>query len=202
MKFEKSVPAMILAVVFLSLLVVAISLPTSQKTAAEVSIVEEPGHLVSDVISGYRQWTRVNPVPALFHSQIAAMCAAPTEKQMKMETNNPHMDKFITVYVNSTGRRAMMEEKTPRFPPGSVIVKEKLATKDSSMPELLTVMKKREAGYDPVNGNWEYIALDGSGRTIQARGKLETCQACHLLVKDTDYVSRNYLPYEIWQMLK
>lgn len=202
MKFEKSVPAMILAVVFLSLLVAAVSVSISRKTTVEASIVEEPGHLVSDVIKGYKQWTRVNPVPALFHSQIAALCGAPTQKQVKMETNNPHMDKFITVYVNNTGRHAMMEERTPRFPPGSVIVKEKLATKDSSMPELLTVMKKRAAGYDPVNGNWEYIALDGSGKTIQARGKLEPCQACHLLVKDTDYVSRNYLPYEIWQKLK
>jgi hypothetical protein len=153
-------------------------------------------------IEGYKQWTRVNPVPAVFHSQIAIQCAAPTTKQSQMEAGNPHRDKFITVYVNDIGRHAMMQEKVPRFSQGSVIVKEKLPSKNSSTPELLTVMTKREPGYNPENGDWEYIALDGSGKSVQARGRLESCQGCHMMVKATDYVSRNYLPYELWKKLK
>lgn len=156
----------------------------------------------SDVVEGYKQWTRVNPIPAVFHSQIALQCAAPATTQSRMEQGNPHRDKFITVYVNDIGRRAMMEEKVPRFPQGSVIVKEKLTTQDSSAPELLTVMTKREPGYDPKYGDWEYIALDGSGKSVQARGRLESCQACHVMVKDTDYVSHNYLPHEVWEKLR
>jgi hypothetical protein len=156
----------------------------------------------AELIEGYRRWRRVNPEPAIFHSQIAALCAAPTATQKKMESGNPHLDKFITVYVNDTGRRAMMEEKSPRFPQGSIIVKEKLPTRESSSPELLTVMIKREAGYNPENGDWEYMALDGAGKEVQARGKLESCQACHLMVKDTDYVSRNYLPRAVRDNLK
>ena len=119
-----------------------------------------------------------------------------------MEKGNPHRDKFITVYVNDIGRHAMMQEKVPRFPQGSVIVKEKLPSQDSSTPELLTAMTKREPGYDPQNGDWEYMALDGTGKSVQARGKLESCQACHMMVKATDYVSRNYLPREVWDKLK
>lgn len=156
----------------------------------------------SEVVDGYKQWTRVNPVPAVFHSQIALQCAAPTAEQSAMEQGNPHRDKFITVYVNDIGRHAMMQEKVPRFPQGSVIVKEKLPSKENSAPELLTVMVKREPGYNPQNGDWEYLALDGSGKWVQARGRLESCQACHMMVKDRDYVSRNYLPYEVWKKLK
>ena len=156
----------------------------------------------NELIEGYRQWTRVNPVPAVFHSQIAIQCAAPTAKQREMEEGNPHRDKFITVYVNEIGKDAMMQEKHPRFPQGSVIVKEKLPSKDSSSPELLTAMIKREAGYNPENGDWEYMALDGMGKEVQARGRVESCQFCHMMVKDTDYVSRNYLPYEIWERLR
>ena len=133
---------------------------------------------------------------------IAALCAAPTATQNKAAAANPHLDKFITVYVNDIGRRAMMEEKLPRFPQGSVIVKEKLANKDSTAPELLTVMIKREAGYNPENGDWEYMALDGTGKEVRSSGRLESCQSCHMMVKDTDYVFRNHLPSEVRERLK
>ncbi len=173
-----------------------------QEIAGEsLASVNAPGS-GSEVIEGYKQWTRVNPVPAVFHSQIAIQCAPVSATQSKMEAGNPHRDKFIIVYVNDIGRHAMMEEKVPRFPQGSVIVKEKLASKDSSEPELLTVMTKREPGYDSENGDWEYMALDGSGKSVQARGRLENCQGCHMTVKATDYVSRNYLPNEVWKKLK
>lgn len=178
------------------------TLSASQRQRVEASSSGNELFMGSEIIEGYRQWTRVNPVPAVFHSQIAIQCAAPTARQTSMEEGNPHRDKFITVYVNDTGKRAMMEEKRPRFPEGTVIVKEKLASKDSSSPELLTAMIKREAGYNPENGNWEYMALDGTGKEVRARGRLESCQSCHRMAGDTDFVSRNYLPREVWEKLK
>jgi hypothetical protein len=194
------------AAIFTISLLVAMWGITSASTSKEIvveSLTSEAGqHSGGELVEGYKQWTRVNPVPALFHSKIAILCAEPTARQTKMEEGNPHRNKFITVYVNDIGRHAMMEEKVPRFPQGSVIVKEKLPSKDSSAPELLTVMIKREPGYNPGNGDWEYVALDGSGKSVRARGRLESCQACHMMVKATDYISRNYLPYEIWEKLK
>lgn len=96
----------------------------------------------------------------------------------------------------------MMEEKTPHFPQGSIVVKEKLTTSKSTTPELLTVMVKREPGYNPNSGDWEYMVFDGSGKRVQARGKLENCQSCHMSDQDTDYVSRAYLPIEVRIRLK
>jgi hypothetical protein len=95
-----------------------------------------------------------------------------------------------------------MSKKNPHFHIGSIIVKEKLPTKDSNKPELLTVMVKRSKGYNPNNGDWEYIALDGSGKEIKASGKLYNCQNCHLSVKETDFVFRSYLPSEIREILR
>jgi hypothetical protein len=174
----------------------------SQKSAPASLAAASDEETANEIIAGYRQWTRVNPVPVVQASRISFQCAPVTAQQTQMESANPHTNKFITVYVNDIGRRAMMVEKVPHFPVGSVIVKEKLPAKDSFEPELLTVMRKREAGYDPEKGDWEYMAVDGSGKTVQARGKLEKCQACHLLEKATDYVSRNYLPTEVWEKLK
>jgi hypothetical protein len=67
---------------------------------------------------------------------------------------------------------------------------------------LLTVMYKREAGYDPEGGDWEYMVLDGLGKEVRSRGKLESCRTCHQAVADTDFVSRNYLPPDLRRKLK
>ena len=157
-------------------------------------------------VAGYRNWTRVNPEPAIMDRQTAALCAAvsryPKKDYGKRSDDSPHRDKYITVYVNETGRHAMMFEASPKFPEGSVIVKEKLTHRDSTVPELLTVMVKRGAGYDEANGNWEYLALDGTGTRVTARGKLESCQSCHVLHRETDFVTREYLPFDVRQRLK
>ena len=174
----------------------------SQKRAVPSLEVASDKGAGSEMIAGYRNWTRVNPTPVVQEPRISFQCAPPTVQQTQLESANPHSHKFISVYVNDVGRQAMMNDKLPHFPQGSVIVKEKLPAKDSASPELLTVMTKREAGYDPENGDWEYMAVAGDGRTVQARGKLEKCQACHVLEKATDYVSRNYLPREVWEKLR
>ena len=156
----------------------------------------------AELVAGYKGWTRVNPEPAVFHSRIALQCSLPSKEQFRLEEGNPHRDKFVTVYVNDAGRRAMLEELRPRFPVGSLIVKEKLPARDSSEPELLTAMYKREEGYDPGGGDWEYFVLDGQGREVRSRGKLESCRACHQTYPHTDFVSRNYLPYQLYGKLK
>jgi hypothetical protein len=157
---------------------------------------------VAELFAGYKGWTRVNPEPAVFHSHIASQCAMPSPEQRRLEGENPHRDKYVTVYVNDAGRRAMLEEMRPRFPAGTLIVKEKLPARDAEEPELLTAMLKHESGYDPEGGDWEYFVLDGRGREVRARGRLESCRACHQAYPHTDFVSRNYLPYHLRQKLK
>ena len=154
--------------------------------------------IAASEIAGYRSWTRVNPEPVHVPSALAVLCAA----QTAVKPASPHDDKFVTVYVNDVGRRAMLTETTPKFPVGSVIVKEKLSTPKSTEPELLTVMVKREAGYDRDNGDWEYVVFDGAGAKVEARGKLENCQACHVGYRETDFVSRRYLPDDVRERLK
>lgn len=182
-------------------LCVSIAVSSSKPINSEV-LMRNNKPVANRVIAGYKNWTQVNTEPHTVASPLAAQCAAPTVLQISMEEQNPHRNKFILVYVNDVGKVAMMEQKLPVFPEGSVIVKEKLTTKDSTSPELLTVMRKREPGYDPQKGNWEYMVFDGTGETLQASGKLEKCQACHINEKATDYVSRIYLPAKAWEKLR
>jgi hypothetical protein len=152
-------------------------------------------------IKGYRNWTRVNAEPQLMPDQTAFLCAAPSPIRINTAAN-PHSRKYLTVYVNDRGRRAMLEQKNPAFPEGSIIVKEKLAEEASTTPELLTVMIKRGKGFNSASGDWEYLVVDGTGVNIKAQGKLENCQSCHSARPATDYVFRTYLPSGILTRLK
>jgi hypothetical protein len=185
----------------------------SRPVNSEVSVVKDHAASGSKVIAGYKQWTLVNPQPKIIEAMNAGLCRAPLPIDIAHDIGSPHVRKLISVYVNEIGKGAMMEQKQPHFPEGSVIVKEKLGEamkwengvwrqQSPSPPELLTVMRKRETGYDPAKGDWEYLVFDGSGKTLQASGKLETCQACHSLLKNSDYIARSYLPAEVLAKLK
>ncbi|BCM89912.1 hypothetical protein IAD21_01762 [Abditibacteriota bacterium] len=143
-------------------------------------------------IKNYKKWYRVNPKPLYLDLWTDSLCRLPTPEEVKDAQSNPHRRKFFTIYVNSIGKKAMLTAKNPVFPVGSIIIKEKLLDEKSQKPELLTVMIKRKKGYDSVNGDWEYLVVDGTATKIQGRGKLANCQSCHASQKTTDYVYRTY----------
>lgn len=75
---------------------------------------------------------------------------------------------------------------------GTVLVKEKFDNpKGIGTPELLTVMVKREKGYNPACYDWEFLVLDGKAERVLERGKLARCQSCHTekLYKRTEGVA-------------
>ncbi|MBS1793526.1 MAG: cytochrome P460 family protein [Acidobacteria bacterium] len=165
--------------------------PTPEKTLADAREV-----------AGYKNWTKVNDKPQYMASKVAVMCASPTQSQLDRDAKDPHKDKFINVYVNDTGKTEMLTKKSPQFPAGTVIVKEKLPAADSTTPELLTVMIKRDKGFNPEVGDWEFMTVDGTGTKITARGQLENCRECHLDYSKTDFVTRVYLPADVQSKLK
>ncbi|MBA3767066.1 MAG: hypothetical protein H0W99_08785, partial [Acidobacteria bacterium] len=119
--------------------------PVSASVSAQKS--DEPEQVLTR-LSKYKTWTLVNPSPVNMEPAVAALCAPPA---LPLPAS-PHRNKFISVYVNDVGQRAMMTRLHPEFPQGSLIVKEKLSNRDSQAPELLTAMFKRERGYNPESG--------------------------------------------------
>ncbi len=156
------------------------------------------GDPLVDSFSDYKKWTLVNPEPVLMELAAATDCLLVPGRT----EDSPHLHKYISVYVNPTGRAAMMTQKSPRFPPGSMILKEKLGSKYSQTPELLTAMFKHEPGYNQDSGDWEYLVLNGTASKIEGHGKLANCQGCHVAYKHSDFVTRTYLPREVVQRLK
>lgn len=139
---------------------------------------------------------------------ILTLCVAPTSpdvlNQRMKRGDNPHENYAIQVYVTENGR-AMMESGRGIYPVGTVILKEKQLiqvkaanSNDAApavvQPQLFTGMLKREAGYNPECGDWEFFVVDGAATKLQARGKIDSCSACHQEYKQTDFVTRAYMP--------
>jgi len=57
---------------------------------------------------------------------------------------------------------------------------------------LYTVMVKRQPGYNPKVGDWEFAVVSRDGKT-EASGKLPNCMSCHMTRPDSDFVFRSYV---------
>ena len=139
-------------------------------------------------LKDHNTWIQVNAEPYQMAPPVAAMCARPV-----FSDPDPHATSFITVYVNKVGREAMFAEKAQRYPEGSVIVKEKFNSPEDRKPLLYTIMRKRERGYNPKVGNWEFSVVGPDGTQLRETGRLENCQGCHLGKSDSDFVFRPYV---------
>lgn len=142
-------------------------------------------------VRDFHKWTKVNPRPMFSSYWVDTLCVNPKPEDARRAATSPHRQKTITVWVNSVGRKAMLEGGA--FPVGSTIVKEKREGANGAV-ELSTVMIKRPEGYNPACGDWEFAVLDKTGEKVKARGKIPTCAGCHVEQAKFDYVFRSYLP--------
>ena len=142
---------------------------------------------------------RVNYEPKYIAPVQAALCAASAPSSSDL-----HAGKYINVYVNSTGFAEMTTKKKPVFPEGTMIMKEKMSAdsaKGYKPAELFTVMIKREKGFNPTCGDWEFATLDVKTSKIE-RGKTATCMNCHIKYTATDFIKRDYLSLKYTKTLK
>lgn len=152
-------------------------------------------HFDASTLKDKAMWTQVNAEPYRLSLAVDALCRAPiAEDYRETRRHNPHGASYITVYVNNLGREAMFTKENPRFPEGTVIVKEKMGSHpEPRKPRLYTVMRKREAGYNPAVGDWEFAVVGPNGSDLLALGKLVNCQSCHQGKRESDHVFRPYL---------
>lgn len=99
---------------------------------------------------------------------------------------------FARVFVNSIGQ-SEAEKENPQFAPGSIIVREKLQFGTDADPELVAVMVKREKGFSPKSGDWEFFVFGGKDLKLQKRETKGDCAKCHIQAQKTDWVFRSYL---------
>ncbi|HUR47683.1 MAG TPA: cytochrome P460 family protein [Candidatus Saccharimonadales bacterium] len=134
-----------------------------------------------------REMTRVTSKPYRVEWAGSELCARPNSIP-----HSPHGEHWIHVFVTPGGTNAMATGKGT-YPIGTVILKQKFLDDRGTNTDFYTGMRKREAGYNPQVGDWEFFTLDRGGHMVTARGKIESCMDCHTKYKSTDFVSRRYL---------
>jgi hypothetical protein len=139
-------------------------------------------------------WPALTPEPVRVPLHTFSFCiVTPEQKRL-----GPHFVPSARYYTNPAGLDAVKRGSAP-VPEGTTILKEKLyLDKDGKelRPSHYAAMIKREPGYNPNDGDWEYLyaykAESGTGWKVD-RGKLDNCITCHRQAKSTDFLFRTYL---------
>lgn len=99
---------------------------------------------------------------------------------------------FGVVFANDLAK-SEIEKAEPIFPVGSIIVREKHLSADSTSPELIIAMVKREKGFSKKTGDWEFLVMDATAEKLTSRETKGNCADCHAKTKKTDWVFREFL---------
>jgi hypothetical protein len=128
-----------------------------------------------------------------------SFCTAPSPQDPPARAVNPaehgpHDRPAIVVRTSPEVIDLFRAGRSP-LPVGAVVVKEKHdGPIASGPPAAYGAMVKREPGYDPAHGDWEYVYATERSEKSVTRGKLASCIECHARAKETDYLFRTYLP--------
>jgi Cytochrome P460 len=99
---------------------------------------------------------------------------------------------FIHVYVTPEARDTMLTGNGA-YPQGALILKQKFKDAAGTKTALFTGMLKREKGYAPKWGDWEFFVLNSQATAVRLARDLQSCIDCHAPFRGSDFVSRRYL---------
>ena len=106
---------------------------------------------------------------------------------------------YVRAYLENDDDDDEVEPNFGSFSVGTIFLKENFSSSGGKpgVPVFLTGMIKRESGYDPKGGDWEYFQSDESGALIlQGSGKKpevqRMCIDCHSNMNDRDYIFSTY----------
>lgn len=114
--------------------------------------------------------------------------ADPRPKKKPAPNLHDDYSSFGMVYANDLARQGYSSLGTPHFPVGSILVREKLIRSNAEKPQVLTVMIKREKGFNPEGGDWSFLAIDGAAKKVHERKKKGSCLECHKSAGSRDFV--------------
>ena len=87
-----------------------------------------------------------------------------------------HSNPFFLFYITATSKDAFNAGMP--LPEGTVVLKAQYNDGECTDLNRWTAMKKREAGYDAANFDWEWQNVDNNGEIAEV-GKIGYCASCH-----------------------
>lgn len=111
---------------------------------------------------------------------------------LKSANAESHNTTLGAVYANALAN-AEIEKENPNFAVGSILVREKLVTAESEIPQTVIAMVKREKGFSAETGDWEFFVFNGADMKMQKRETKGDCATCHASAHKTDWVFIEHL---------
>lgn len=141
----------------------------------------------------FADWPKATDKPVHVGPALWVLCRMPTpkeagEREAEAAAHGPHAG---TIVVRTSPEAIEAFRAGEPLPIGAAVIKEKYKDGSETMGEY-AVMVKREAGYDPPGGDWEYAYATLAPERKVARGRLGECAGCHASAKPTDYLFRSY----------
>jgi hypothetical protein len=154
-----------------------------------------------DLEQDFSHWPSVTEKPRLVPMDVYERCEPTSQEEIERyrklypKGHGPHDGGMIIVRVSPESMELFRQHKA--VPVGTVVVKEKhrISREELKKPEAIGFMIKREAGYDPKYGDWEYgyLKYQEDGKKELTRGRLTSCIDCHSYASDRDHLYRTYL---------
>ncbi len=179
----------------LVVVVVAGCQPSPRQNPARVENLPHQETLDIDFAS----WASATEKPYSIAPLSFRFCAPPSTQELQNQEldkkqRGPHSESAIVVRVNPIGFNPFKTGLS--VPVGTIVIKEKYQHYSPDTPPVaVAAMIKRELGYDPQHGDWEYAYEqrwpEHERKVI--RGKLDSCIDCHQNASGKDYLFRPYL---------
>jgi hypothetical protein len=152
-----------------------------------VEMVEIP--TTSEIMDSYRTWQPQSPEPLPISAYIFGLCRLPTLPEREFAESEHGDGRYLQDWANPAAVAGIARRGAPPFAAGSVIVKEKYAASGAGL-ELVAVamMIKREQGFAPARGDWDYAYYEPELGMIQTKEQSDYCSGCHVAAAETDFV--------------
>jgi hypothetical protein len=167
-----------------------------RKTDAPKKATEKTpqGDTASTPIGGvdYSKFKLARSEPLRVPRAAFALCRPPSDFEGEKQ-RGPHFAPAVKFFANDQALTQLRSGKASTMPVGATIVKEKWDDERAKTPVAYAAMIKREAGYDPKHGDWEYVYAKLDKKGAVERGRLKSCIDCHATAEKRDYLFRNWL---------
>ena len=138
--------------------------------------------------AAYRGWQQRTDEPVNISAEIFSLCRSPTAAEQAFVASEHGDELYLLDWVNEEAAAGFDAGAGAPFPVGAAIVKEKLARDGSDyLLVALGLMVKREAGFDPTHGDWEFGYWQPEGGMSSGASTNQYCGACHA-TSTTDFV--------------
>ena len=143
------------------------------------------------IVGRYRSWHPQTDEPVDVSSYIFALCRLPTLKEQTFAESEHGKYRRLQDWANDAAVAGIAGDAGSHvFAEGAAIVKEKYVPNNEGALELVArgFMIKRELGFDPARGDWDYAYWEPSLGILHTEEQSQYCGGCHLGAGSTDSV--------------